>query len=340
MGKELATEFQSREQERQVRRVLHKNASKSSLYSFDDNASADYSVDTFWVEGEWDDVENPVIRTIVKFLVFIKCLPDARADSTPLKLALRWLQWASMLADIGAGVVAVVTFSGVTYCCGDPILNSGGVSLPWEVVIRIFTYIYLLLIVMEIYPVVKMGIPFNLINPLLGFVVFVAMFFDDSRTEALIMWGIESFAVLCEYGILLAKMQQRDILAKEVKKASKLTSRKREDRLRETAIDRDEAEMEISRNRQEFYRLKLEQSREKKLLWYLRLAAYLNICLVLIMLAFIVVISYAGGLCVSGNKAPNPFHLNQLSRCSACTEIDGFCEVCADTMKQCYFPYS
>lgn len=338
MAKEVAEEFESREQERQVRRILQRNASKSSL--FDETLSQDLSHDTFWVEGEWDDVENPLLRSVVKVLIFLHCLPDARADSTPLKLALRWLQWSSMLADIGAGVYAIMTFNDVTYCCDEPILNFGNLNLPWQTMIRILTYAYLALILVEVYPVVKKGIPFNLVNPFVGIVVAVAMFFDDSKTEALIMWGIESFAVLCEYGILLVKMQQRDILAKELKKAEKLTSRKREDRVRETALDADEAEIEITRNRQEYYRLKLEQSREKKLLWYLRVASWINISLVVIMLTFIVVISHAGGLCVTGNSAPNPFNLNQLENCPACTEIDGHCEVCADSVKQCYFPYA
>ena len=338
MGK-LGDEFESEEQERQVRRILHRNASKSSLFG-DDTLSQDLSTDTFWIEGEWDDVENPVLRVLIKVLVFVQCLPDARADSTPVKLALRWLQWASLIADVSAGVVAVITFSGVTYCCGDAILNFGGIDLPWRIMVRTLTYTYLVLILAEIYPVVKKGIPFNLVNPILGFIVTVAMFFDDSRKQALTMWGIETFAVLCEYGILLAKMQQRDVLAKEVKRAGKLTSRKREERARETALDRDEAEAEISRNRQEYYRLKLEQKREKKLLWYLRVASYLNISFVIIFLAFVVIISHAGGLCVNGNTAPNPFNLNQLENCPACTEIDGHCEVCADDVKQCYFPYA
>ena len=334
----LAEEFESKEQERQVRRILQRNASKASL--FDDTLSQDMSHDTFWVEGEWDDVENPVLRGCVKFLVLLHCLPDARADSTPLKLALRWLQWASMLADIGAAVYAIFEFSSVTLCCNTPILNFGSLNLPWNIMIRVLTLVYLAMILFEIYPVVKKGIPFNLVNPFVGFVVAVAMFFDDSKTEALIMWGIETFAVLCEYGILLVKMQQRDILEKEVKRAAKLTSRKREERVRETALDADEAEMEISRNRQEYYRLKLEQSREKKLLWYLRVASWVNISLVTIMLCFIVVISHAGGLCVSGQSAPNPFNLKQLESCPACTEIDGPCEVCADGFQQCYFPYA
>lgn len=339
MGKELALEFESREQERQVRRVLHRNASKSSLFG-DDTASQDMSTDTFWIEGEWDDIESPCLRCLIVPLVWLRCLPEARADATPVKNALRWLQWASILADIGAAVVAVVTFNGVTYCCGEPILNVGGIDLPWKVIIRVMTYIYLALIFAEIYPVVKKGFPFNIVNPFFGLIVAVAMFFDDSKSEALLMWGIETFAVLCEYGILLLKMNQRKFLAKEVKKASKMTSRKREERFRETALDKDEAEAEISRNRQEYYRLKLEQKREAKLLWYLRVACYINIALVCIMLSLIVVISHAGGLCVHDDAAPNPFSFNQLSKCPACTEIDGSCEVCADGVKQCYFPYA
>lgn len=339
MGKDLALEFESKEQERQVRRVLQRNASKSSLFG-DDTSQNDMSTDTFWIEGEWDDIENPCLRWMIKPLVFLRCLPDARADATPVKNALRWLQWGAMLADIGAAIVAIVTFSGVTICCGAPILNQGGIDFPWGIIIRVMTYIYLVLILVEIYPVVKKGIPLNFINPFFGLVVAVAMFFDDSKTQALLMWGVETIAVLCEYGILLLKMNQREYLAKEVAKVGKLTSRKREDRFRETAIDKDEAEAEIARNRQEYYRLKLEQNREAKLLWYLRLACYINISLVCIMLSLIVVISHAGGLCVHDDAAPNPFSFNQLAKCPACTEIDGFCEVCAEGVKQCYYPYS
>ena len=330
--------FDSSDHLNQTRRVLQRNASKSSL--FDDTASQGVSVDTFWVEGEWDDVQNPVLRACVKVLVFLLCLPEARVDSTPLKLALRWLQWASMLADLAAGIVALVTFNGVTYCCGQPILNFGSLDLNWHLIIRILTYLYLILICTEIYPVVKKGIPFNLVNPLLGFIVGVAMFFDDSKQEALMMWSIETFAVTCEYGILQVKTRQRDQLEKDIKRAAKLTSREREEKIMGTCLDRDEADAEISRNRREYYRLKLEQSLEKKLVWYLRVGSWINISLVLIFLSLIVVISYAGGLCVNGGSAPNPFNLNQLAGCPACTDINELCEVCSDTTQQCYFPYA
>jgi hypothetical protein len=245
-----------------------------------------------------------------------------------------------VIADLTAGIVALVTFNGVTYCCGEAILNFGGLSLPWKGIIQALTYVYLILILTEIYPVVKKGIPFNLINPTLGFIVGVAMFFDDSKTEALIMWAIETFAVTCEIGILQVKIRQRDQLEKDIKKAAKQTSREKEDKLMETAIDKDDADAEISRNRREYYRLKLEQSLEKKLVWYLRVGAWINVFLVLIFLAFIVVISFAGGLCVNGDSAPNPFNLNQLAGCPACTDIEEYCEVCSDTVRQCYFPYS
>jgi hypothetical protein len=365
MGKELAEEFETRDQERRVRRQL----SSISLCSFEDfeSLSDDGMV---WMEGEWNDIKNPVWRKFVRFLVFLRCLPEARVDATSEKNALRWFQWASLLADIAAAIVALVTFNGVTYCCGEPILNNfGGLDLPWQTIIRMLTYMYLALIVMEIYPVVKKGIPFNVISklsfqapllaapapiiltqllpnltcyadPFFGFLVTLAMFFDDSKSEALTMWGIETFAVLCEYGILLLKMHQREYLAKEVKKYGKLTTRKREERTRETAIDKDKADLEIAKNRQGFYHTKLEQKREAKLLWYLRLACYINITFVCVVLALIIFISQAGGLCVSGAKAPNPFALNQLAKCVACTDIDGFCEVCADSVKQCYFPYA
>jgi hypothetical protein len=74
--------FDSSEHLHQTRRVLQRNASKTSL--FDDTASQGGSVDTFFIEGEWDDVENPCLRVCVKILIFMHCLPEARVDSTPL----------------------------------------------------------------------------------------------------------------------------------------------------------------------------------------------------------------------------------------------------------------
>ena len=57
--------------------------------------------------------------------------------------------------------------------------------------------LYLVLIFAEIIPVVRQGLPFNVLNPLLGFAITFAMFFDDSVAEALAMWIIEGMFHFC-----------------------------------------------------------------------------------------------------------------------------------------------
>jgi hypothetical protein len=41
-----------------------------------------------------------------------------------------WLLAASLVLDLGLGVLSIVTFSGLNYCCGIPIL-SGNTDYDW-----------------------------------------------------------------------------------------------------------------------------------------------------------------------------------------------------------------
>lgn len=333
MGRDAASVLGSRDEEKKIRNTITSRIANG--YDSDDD-------DAIWQEEviSWSNIKNPVLRKFVMCCVTFRCLPEDRADASFVIVSLRWLQWLSLIADISAACVAIFTFNGVTYCCGEPILNFGKLNIPWEHMIRVLTYLYLFLILIEIYPVVKKGFPFNIVNPVLGYVITLAMFFDDSKAEALLMWCIETFAVICEYGIYNFKAYQRNWLNKEVERLAILTipSDKRRARRNSNASTCTEAEQ--LRYRQDYFRLKLEQKFSEKTFWYLRLGCYINLAMVFSILVLIIFISRAGGLCINGNRVPNLFDLDQLSRCNACTEPDDYCEVCAEGVRMCYFPYS
>ena len=150
--------------------------------------------EVLWRGEDKDYSENPVLRFIARCLVFVKLLPRDPADFGSLKCWVAWIQWLALLCDLAAAVVAVVTFNDVTYCCGRPILDFAA-NIQWKTATRFATYTYLALVVLEVYPVMRKGFPFNIVNPVLGFMIMFAMFWDDSKTAALIMWGVETAAV-------------------------------------------------------------------------------------------------------------------------------------------------
>ena len=82
---------------------------------------------------------------------------DAIENSEDVKEAKRWvvmIQVVALICDFGAALLAVIAFSDVTYCCGKPILNIAG-DFPWKTVIRVATWLYLLLVCAEVYPVLR-----------------------------------------------------------------------------------------------------------------------------------------------------------------------------------------
>lgn len=230
-------------------------------FEFDDH-------NDIWQEDviTWSNVKNPLYRNLASCLVYLRCFPEDRADASFVNVGLRVLHWLSLLADLSAACVAIITFNGVTYCCGEPILNFGSLNIPWETVIRVLTYLYLVLVLAEAYPVLDKGYPFNLVNPLLGYIITIAMFFDDSKAEALIMWCIETFAVICEYGIYCFRSYQRDWLNNEVERLANLTI-PNEKRRRSSMGSVCSTENEQEKYRQDFFRLKLEQKYSEKTFW-------------------------------------------------------------------------
>ena len=259
-------------------------------------------------------------------------------ETTPIKRWLRFLTWLTFVCDATAAIVTLVQFSEIQTCCGQPILNLGGINVNWGIIIRYATIFYLILILLEVYPVLRRGFPFNIVNPIIGFLITFALFFDDSYVEALAMWCIETCAVLSEFAVYRVKIRQVNMRAVEIKKLMPKTTKKKE-----SWEDEDEYLKELHKARRRYYVLKQEQRMDQRLLQYLHVAVYMNIIMSSIVLMLILVIARNGGLCIANFDYPNPFASNQLKTCFKCT--DGpteQCEYCDDfnEVYQCYFPYS
>jgi hypothetical protein len=72
-------------------------------------------------------------------------------------------------------------------------------DLNWDILFRVVTALYIVLVLAEIIPVIKKGMPFNIVNPTIGFIITIGMFFDDSIAEAVAMWVIEALAIFFEF---------------------------------------------------------------------------------------------------------------------------------------------
>lgn len=130
-------------------------------------------------------------------LRYLRLLPPHK-EETSMKKKIRIFTWTAMLLDFVAAMVAVVQYDGSTECCGEPIFDIL-LDINWDVLFRVVTLMYLLLIFAEIIPVIKQGIPFNIVNPTVGFIITFGMFFDDSVMEAVVMWVIEAMAIFFEF---------------------------------------------------------------------------------------------------------------------------------------------
>ena len=94
--------------------------------------------------------------------------------------------------------------------------------------------------------------------------------------------------------------------------------------------------------------IKLLRERRKIRLWlqteqfhinYHLTGVVINSILVFITMIFIISMLTTGGMCVLSDDMPNPFSQDQLSKCPACADVQGQCEICTATSAQCYYSY-
>jgi hypothetical protein len=240
-----------------------------------------------------------------------------------------------------------------------------GGNLDWSKAMAVISYLYILGILLEFLPVVRQsGIPWNMLNPMFGFLLTFAVFFDDSRTEAISMWIIETIAIFFDFLVYRLKLQKRvdrlarldeinDLLSSNMKTKKKgaLNSSLHSTRSSvRSNVDFDglgtiEEAIGGSGDHKE---IKLLRERRKIRLWlqteqlhinYHLTGVVINSILVFITMIFIISMLTTGGLCVLSDDMPNPFSQDPLSRCPDCANVKGQCQICNPSSSMCYYPY-
>lgn len=138
-------------------------------------------------------------------LRYLHLLPPHKNEK-PLKRRIRVFTWLVLFFDFIVALVAISTYDGATKCCGVPIYSMIA-KINWDTCVRAVIYLYFFAILAEIIPVVRQGLPFNLLNPTLGFAITIAMFFDDSVAQAVAMWILEALAVFFEFLVYRVKVR-------------------------------------------------------------------------------------------------------------------------------------
>ncbi|KAL3930670.1 MAG: hypothetical protein SGARI_004416 [Bacillariaceae sp.] len=298
---------------------------------------------------------DPKWKMVLRYLRILPPSPNEK----PRDRRVRIFIWSSLFLDFICAVVAIGTFTQVITCCGKPIWSLGG-GADWTLAMTVVSYIYIFGIMMEIIPVVReSGIPWNMLNPLFGFLLTLAVFFDDSRAEAISMWILETIAVFFDFLVYRLKRQKhaekKDRLDEINQRLEPFFSSNRKAKAaRMAGIDvsfhdcdllameedhetvADHKEIKLLRDRRYVRNWLVED--QKNLNYHLG-GVIFNGVLIFITLVFIVCIATTGGMCVYDGNTPNPFSQNQLGMCSSCQGTTGVCEICTATTTQCYYPY-
>lgn len=358
---EVAINFESRKPLKRGKSLL--DISAHSMMTTRSQLSADRQTRVF--------ENDPPYKMVLRYLRILPPYPDEK----PNKKWIRRYTWWALVLDFIASMVSITTYNGVTTCCGVPIYSVAA-NINWDKTIRITTYVYVALIFCEIIPVLHKGIPFNLINPLVGFTIFFAMFFDDRAFEAICMWIIESSAIVLEFMVYRIKSkiyhEREDRLVKvdQDLEAFKVEKRNKSKRLISMESDSDDSLSGDSFDGVEDQRSKSDGSdpsfggnnpklkemrwlRERRLLRetqkqarvelrYHFIGVCMNFALVGISLTLVIVIAKNKGVCFVNMQPPKIFSNDQLESCYLCKDHDedGACEECMDDgTSQCYYPY-
>jgi hypothetical protein len=313
----------------------------------------------------WVDFPND--NKCQKVLRYVRLLPPTPRE-TPANRRIRVFIWISLVLDIICAIVAITTYSKVTTCCGKAVWSMGG-SLDWSKAMRVITYLYILGILIEFLPVVRQaGIPWNIFNPMFGFLLTFAVFFDDSRAEAISMWILETIAIVFDFMVYRLKAQKRmsrltrldeidELVSKQAKKGKNALGTSSAHSTRSTrshvssfnvslpdgmaAIDgtltsADHKEIKLLRERRKI-RLKL-QTDQFHINYHLT-GVVVNAILIVITGVMIISMLTTGGMCVVEGDLPNPFSRQQLEKCPNCRDVAGQCQICSATTSECYYPY-
>ncbi|KAL3938253.1 MAG: hypothetical protein SGBAC_006795 [Bacillariaceae sp.] len=310
--------------------------------------------------------DEPKWKQLLRYLHILQPTPN----ETPIQKKQRCLTWGALFLDFIAAMVSIFSYDGVTTCCNVPIFDTASTVIDWDTFIRTTTYIYTAMLFIEILPVLRKGLPINLINPLLGFGITFGMFFDDRIFEAVAMWLIEASAIGFEVVVFLLKRKEFNQDGKRIDDATaEIESRKPKSRKSKLARsssttsfdgDFDDGPNSDLRNLDNFRlererrKMRVAQSAEEINLRYHFIGTVINCGLVVLSMSLIAGVGKNGGLCIKDLDTPPLFANDQQERCVACfgdnegnseywDEDGNVCQICdtseGGTNHVCYYSY-
>jgi hypothetical protein len=276
-----------------------------------------------------------------KCLRYLRILPPVPNEGRTQR-RMRYLIWSTLILDFLVAIVSIATFGGtVTMCCNQATMASIP-GIDWNLFFNVISYIYLAGILMEIHPVVREGpIPWNLLNPIFGSTLGFAVFVDDSKAEAIIIWMMELGTVILE---CLTYLKLKKLYKREERRIHKLSATIKSER-RKNKDGKRPGEFRKNAFLRERRNLRIEYSKSTKKLQIHFAGVMINIALICLTLLLMILVARGGGMCLVGGEGLDLFSPDQRDRCSLCAiESNGWqdpCVKCKDNGEpdQCFYPY-
>lgn len=280
------------------------------------------------VKTETDAFEDDT--RFMRILRYLRLLPPT-PNEHPLRRRMRILTWWALLLDFLVAIVSILTFGEITSCCGEVIFPG---KFDWNKLMQVISYLYLIGIFIEIHPVVReIGpVPWNLVNPIFGFMISFAVFVDDSRAEAISIWILEMGSIVLEFIIYRCRLtlyrEESTKLGEVNQNIKNVKGEKYSGSYKKTQLQRERRQ------------LREKHIQERKNLKTHFIAVGVNITLVCVTLLLIIFVAKSGGMCVRDGERPSLFQQNQQDRCPECAGSKKDCEICNDDGSTvCYYPY-
>ncbi|CAJ1945217.1 unnamed protein product [Cylindrotheca closterium] len=273
----------------------------------DDDRNGHNKEDDYTLDHDDDDASPLCVTRVLRYCRLLP--PSPRLKEGPIHKNIRFLLWWTILLDWIVALIACLSFTQWMTCCGEPILDMPGMmnnnnnnNNNNNEIMQIFLYSYVGIVLVQIIPVVREGscIPWNLMNPIVGFVVGFVLFFNDKPMTALIIWILQISSVALQF----VTYRHYSILHRE--------SKRRLERAKAQLLERPKNRHGYQQNKRERVRREL-QRRCTKSLYRLRkhlIGVSINIVLAIATLLLIVYVARKGGMCVKDGGTPSLFLFN------------------------------
>lgn len=114
-----------------------------------------------------------------------------------------FISFLVLALELCVALLSLVTFDGFEECCGESIFydDSPDQRKTWDLAFFWTSVAFMILVVLQV-PLTYKGYNVALFNPVLGYSLTVLTYYNVHRKEAWIMFGVETFATICESWVL------------------------------------------------------------------------------------------------------------------------------------------